>query len=1463
MQRYRVNFGLLIGLFFGVIALGGGLYGLYLFQQSRNASTYLQQADEAEAAGELREARGYLTQYLRLRRDDVDALERWTRVRLAISKRDDAEPSERQDGYAALETFIQAQPTYDDLRKELVDVLVGGRRFKDALPHINYLLNNSPKDGDLQAMRMRCMIRAGQEQKAIDLGYKLIGYDKQSGEFDVAKATTPSNPRVYQLLASVIRSQRGDPEVADAIMDQLVDANPELSGAYLARGQYRAQYLPPADRSEAAGEDYEKALEADAENADALLAKAQLLMTAPAGPEGDKRDDYDAAYRLLQQAVAADTGDWKAYQFLARLEALRGTPEAAIAHYDAGIEATEGGAALQLGFYKAGVQLNRNDLEGAEQTIKTLEDESMRPEFVDYLKARLMYARDDWFKASQELLRLRPAPALSSNIETFTELNVTLGLAFERLGQYERALEAYGQVLQRSPNNRFCMAARDRMALKLKPQASVSLSQRGVNSRIGDELLKPKAEQDWDAVFEAIDEYASQDILPAGTADLLKAEVYVRRKMYKEAQARVKKVMKENPDDLRVWRAALRVIASDPEKGPADALKKLALLFDKFGDSPLLRLDRADFLMRLADENVNEQLMAVAEGAEELTTAGQVQLWKGLAARFQQLRDPDARQAALQRVAKLSPNELETLMELFQNAIESSDADKIAAAQGDILKVVGSKDDATYLYTEANRLLWMYASGGAELDKLDQADRLIERAMLERPDWNKLYQLQGLIALARGDKAGALASFEESASRGRADGRPLLMHVSLLLESNRYRDAARILEQIPEGVRQRLLGRRYAEILLNTGNVPDAIRSSDEVIELAGEDGPSQLWYGRFQLRIATARGVSEEIRAEARDKADKALARAVELSPDSLEVWLARVGLLIDLRRPLEAEAALRAARLALPEDQMPPLLARGFEWLGRWFDAENVFRKIYDDKQGDVAAARSLAAFYLGARYPRPDKQAKATPIINDILKLAAEDAKKAAAGDEGAGRLATDANVFWARRMAAEMLSKTRDYQKILDAEKLLSSNSVGGELSETDKLQMARILALRPEPSSRVKAIRLLEEVQRNRVLSLEDDLRLGGLYFSTGDWEACRGQMSETIARNPGVPAARERYINMLLQKGGSSNITAASRQLKKLQELAPSAPSTLSLVVRVAVRLGKQEQALAAISRLLPKDPRTAKANSLVALARLFTELGDLDRAETLFRVAAERDPNSVLFYADFLGTHREMGRAFEVLEKAIDTMNPKFVVRTGLVLLRANRKKVDDEFDGQIESWLTKALREDPESIPLQLQKAELADQQQRYDDAITLYRKLLSQQDLEGQGRAVVLNNLAYLLALKARNANAAEEAMGYVAEAIDLLGPQADILDTRAVVYTALEQYRAATTDLELALTENPTASKYFHKSRAHMLSGEMQKAIGAWEKAVDLGLTRQSIAVAEQDLFDELKRRIDQASLKAAG
>ena len=79
-------------------------------------------------------------------------------------------------------------------------------------------------------------------------------------------------------------------------------------------------------------------------------------------------------------------------------------------------------------------------------------------------------------------------------------------------------------------------------------------------------------------------------------------------------------------------------------------------------------------------------------------------------------------------------------------------------------------------------------------------------------------------------------------------------------------------------------------------------------------------------------------------------------------------------------------------------------------------------------------------------------------------------------------------------------------------------------------------------------------------------------------------------------------------------------------------------------------------------------------------------------------------------------------------------------------------------------------------MQYADFLDFQRRWEDVEKIYREILARKDLPSAVRGAILNNLSFLLAMQGRNQ---DEAAKFIDEAVDLFGPQSDVLDTRGVV------------------------------------------------------------------------------------
>jgi tetratricopeptide (TPR) repeat protein len=98
-----------------------------------------------------------------------------------------------------------------------------------------------------------------------------------------------------------------------------------------------------------------------------------------------------------------------------------------------------------------------------------------------------------------------------------------------------------------------------------------------------------------------------------------------------------------------------------------------------------------------------------------------------------------------------------------------------------------------------------------------------------------------------------------------------------------------------------------------------------------------------------------------------------------------------------------------------------------------------------------------------------------------------------------------------------------------------------------------------------------------------------------------------------------------------------------------------------------------------------------------------------------------------------------------------------------------------------------------------------------------------------------------------------LGHINRAIEIAGPLPYLLDTRALVYLALDQSSSAIADLEQALAESPTSAngfRYFHLARAYRLAGNSEAAAQAFRKAAESGLELDQLHPVERVAYREM-------------
>jgi predicted Zn-dependent protease len=161
--------------------------------------------------------------------------------------------------------------------------------------------------------------------------------------------------------------------------------------------------------------------------------------------------------------------------------------------------------------------------------------------------------------------------------------------------------------------------------------------------------------------------------------------------------------------------------------------------------------------------------------------------------------------------------------------------------------------------------------------------------------------------------------------------------------------------------------------------------------------------------------------------------------------------------------------------------------------------------------------------------------------------------------------------------------------------------------------------------------------------------------------------------------------------------------------------------------------------------------------------------------------------------------------------------------------------------------LARDSHSAALLITLADLRDFQGRYEEAEALYRQVL----LKNDKNIFALNNLAWLLAMRDGRG---QEALALINRAIDQVGPSPELLDTRGVIYLRMGQTENAIRDLEDALSQSPSASRYYHLAQARHQAKDRARAVLALREAKTLGLSEKSLHPLERSTYKPLTEEL---------
>jgi tetratricopeptide (TPR) repeat protein len=1419
----RINVKLLAVLVAVGLALGATVYVVHGVQVKRGARVLLRQADRAEAQGQTAEAVKDLERYLGYVPDDLQALARYGLLleSQAVTLRD------RQHVLTVFEQVLRREPERHDIRGRLIRLAMDPRlrTFVDPRDHLRILLKRTAAtDGELEQLFGQCEESNGNFQEAE--GWYARALERAPGRVDSAACR-----------AELLRRRLEQPQRADQVMDELVEANGGSFRASLARASYRRAWkLAGAD------DDLARARVLAPDEADVLLASAASELGRAGG-------DLDGARADLQRGVQRYPRDARMYRELARLELQAGQPEAAVA-------CLSQGAAAFSGHDDPDAAQARNDLNWslAELLIQAGKTEitdvmgrlrrgGVTPALLDYLGARLQMNRGKWAEAAAELERLRPSFAADPRLVEITRAtDVALGRCYERLGEADQQYAACRRAVDLAPQDvpaRLGLAAalagqgKTDEAIEAYQQLVAAAPQAGIplaRLLILHNLQVPEAQRRWQEV-EAVLDRAAQGLPEAIEVPVLRAAALAAQPgQAGRARDLLRTTLDRHPDRVGLW-IALAKLAGQQGR-PEEARPVLEEARRRLGDVVELRLAFAGYWVQRGGAAASRALAELARDDGAFGDEDRRRLLLGLVEAHARAGDPATAERLLRQLAQ-RPDDLDSRLALFDLALQAGRDDAMQRAVAEIRRVEedahrpGDTEGIFWRYARAKLLIWRAERGDTQ--GLEEARTLLALVAQRRPSWSRAALATAEIDDLKGNTDGAIQGYLRAIDKlGQRTPSAIRRVVQLLYERHRYIEADEVIRKFQDQVAGAGdLLRLAADVSLGIGDFDRALDLAQQAAPESSPDYRDQIWLGQVLWALAQeaeAQGRAEEAQAR-RAKAERALRRATDLAGDRPEAWVALVQYLIGSGQPAQAEAAVQEAQGRLAG--APLALAQCFEAINRRDRAQQLYREAQAAQPQDVPTLRAVAAFSLRSGQPQD-----AEPDLRAILGLTT----------------ATPEDVAWAKRVLAVLVAAQGDDRHAHEAFTLLDIAAAGDPAppasagSAAALRAQAQVLALQKDRSQRRRAIALLEGLREQEPPLRGDQFLLAQLYESVGDWPKASAQMLTLLATNGDNPLYVSYYAAHLLRHHEAD---AVRPWLARLEVLEPQSPRTLEIKARVLGAQGRGAEA-AALLTASARQPGVP----LDRIAALLEELGQLAAAEALDRdfVSRSPQPEAALVLVGFLARHGRLPEALDVCQRAEATCPPAAVIAAGVAALAA--APFDEAQARRVELRLERALRTEPRSAPLLFQLANLRSLQGRYQEAEALYRQS-SQSDTSDSGP---LNNLAWLLTLKEGKT---AEALALIEQAIQRDGPAPHLLDTRAVIRLRAGQSAPAIQDLEEAIALAPSAARYFHLAQAYWQAKDRVAAAEAMRQAKAEKLSIDVLHPLErpdyQKLLDELALR----------
>lgn len=886
--------------------------------------------------------------------------------------------------------------------------------------------------------------------------------------------------------------------------------------------------------------------------------------------------------------------------------------------------------------------LAKNDLQAASIQLKNALQENPKLAEARYLLGAVNLRQGNSTAAEKEFRR---AMELGSPAEQVSPL---LARAMVQTGQFEQVIKEFEDAELQDPAANAQLRARvgdaylerkDFSKAREAFEAALKSNANDVPARISFGRVKYLT-GDADGAFVEAEAVLARGVggEEAGDAHALRADVLLVRKQVDDALAALREAVKFRPSSVAYHFALISLLLERGEMSEAAerlaAMEKVApkhalthylfALHDLRSSKAASARDHIAETIRLAPEYLPGRLLAgmihaslnehvVARGHLAIVVArvphnrtarlglARLELAAGDPDKAMETlksllaaKTPDAESLQLAARIQLAQGKLDVAAETYEKLVAVRPSDELARTQLGVARLL--EGDAAAGLSDLEAASTLEGSSGAadfalvmvhlrrgELDKAAAAQRKLEE---KRPDDPRTYMLQGGLALARRDLAGARLSFEKALTL-KSDYLPAAVNLARIdLAEKKPDDALERVEAIvatdPDNVGASLL---LANLQKATGAAPQTVR---ETLERASRAAPSEATpklalaaeaFGQRDAKKAVS--IAQEVIAAHPDdpRAYEMMGRAQVLAGDHQQAITA-FNKQVSLQPKLPAPLILVADAQQLAKDPAA---------------AEQSLRRALGLKRDLLEAQRRLAGLLAGTK-----RSAEAIEVARTVQKQR----PKAPAGWDLEGDLhllAKDYSSAIAAFRKSLSLGRVPETVVKLHGAQVLAGRPADAEKSVADWLrQEPEDLRVRSYLAAQALAERELDEA--DRLYRKLDEIRpdtplvlnnLAWIAGQRGDPQAM-GLAERAVKLAPENPAILDTLGVLQIDNGQTEK---GIENIRKAVSLAPAAPALRFSLAKAYDKLGRKEDATkeadALLKELPPNSPLRAEVSAL------------------------------------------------------------------------------------------------------------------------------------------------------------------------------------------------------------------------------------------------------------------------------